>query len=427
MATSVVAALTAVVLSIGTAVAPASGQDTPVDAAPVATPDVASMLAPALLQVDVVGNDVDPEGGPLSLVAATVAPPEGGSVSVENGLVHVRSAAGFQGQLQVTYVVADATGNQAPGMLTVDVVGPAPNQPPVAVDDSAKVKAGSTYRIKVLANDSDPDGQAIRLVKVGKAKHGTAKRSGSTVRYRAKASFSGTETLTYTIRDSAGATATATLRIEVTARKPAKPKPPAAKPKPPAKAPGTSRIQVERAMSRLGLPVGRVDGSYDSATRRALCAWRTITARRAHRGLPSADEARALVTSDGLPGARSMFVVGVNVSRTCQAAFWVGSERQFRRVMPATTGMAGYRTRTGTYRIYRTVRTWYWSRLYPEARMYKPMFFSGGQALHGSATDALVRTYPASHGCVRMLHRDIDALVAAGVGNGTAVKVFGAW
>jgi lipoprotein-anchoring transpeptidase ErfK/SrfK len=72
-------------------------------------------------------------------------------------------------------------------------------------------------------------------------------------------------------------------------------------------------------------------------------------------------------------------------------------------------------------------RTWRYSTIYPEARMYKPMQFSGGQALHGSATDALVKTYPASHGCVRMLHRDIDALQAAGFGLGSLVKVIGYW
>ena len=59
--------------------------------------------------------------------------------------------------------------------------------------------------------------------------------------------------------------------------------------------------------------------------------------------------------------------------------------------------------------------------------MYKPMQFDGGQAMHGSASDSLVKTYPASHACVRMLHRDINALQAGGVGNGTWVNVFGAW
>jgi lipoprotein-anchoring transpeptidase ErfK/SrfK len=89
--------------------------------------------------------------------------------------------------------------------------------------------------------------------------------------------------------------------------------------------------------------------------------------------------------------------------------------------------MGKYATRLGTNRIFITHRTWRYSTIYPEARMYKPLQFDGGQAIHGSASDSMVKTYPASHGCVRMLHRDINALHAGGVGNGTWVKVFGAW
>jgi lipoprotein-anchoring transpeptidase ErfK/SrfK len=47
--------------------------------------------------------------------------------------------------------------------------------------------------------------------------------------------------------------------------------------------------------------------------------------------------------------------------------------------------------------------------------------------VHGSATDALVLPYPASHGCVRMLHSAIDELWANGVGIGTKVLVYGNW
>ena len=42
--------------------------------------------------------------------------------------------------------------------------------------------------------------------------------------------------------------------------------------------------------------------------------------------------------------------------------------------------------------------------------MYRSLYFSGGQAIHGSHSDTYVVTYPASHGCVRMLHRDVDWL-----------------
>ena len=145
------------------------------------------------------------------------------------------------------------------------------------------------------------------------------------------------------------------------------------------------------------------------------------------RQYPSSAEAKAIVATEGLPAAQGSMVTGVNVSVACQAGFWVGANREYRRVMAATTGKKGFRTRLGTHRIFITHHVWRYSTIYPEARMYKPMQFSGGQALHGSATDRLVKTYPASHGCVRMLHRDIDAMQAGGVGNGTLVRVFGAW
>ncbi len=273
----------------------------------------------------------------------------------------------------------------------------------------------------MLANDRDRDGDKIRLVKVLSASKGKARKSGSKVRYKAPASFSGKVRITYRIRDARGASDKGLLKVRV------KPKP-RPKPKPARVSKGVpSRTAVEAALARLRLPGGVVNGVYDARTMRALCTWRTVTGRSAHRGLPSTAEARALVATKSLPKPRSWMVSGVNVSRTCQAAFWVSNNRNYRRIMPASTGMGKYATRLGTNRIFITHRTWRYSTLYPEARMYKPLQFDGGQAIHGSASDSLVKTYPASHGCVRMLHRDINALHAGGVGNGTWVKVFGAW
>ena len=89
--------------------------------------------------------------------------------------------------------------------------------------------------------------------------------------------------------------------------------------------------------------------------------------------------------------------------------------------------MAGYETPIGNYRIFSQVNRWQESGLYPGAMMYRPKYFNGGRAIHGSATDALVKTYPASHGCVRMLHNAIDQLWTAGVGIGTPIQVYGKW
>ena len=393
----------------------------PPNQAPVAGPDAAQMYSGGELRLDPRGNDSDPDGEVLAVTSAVLSSGTG-TVAIEGQELVIRAAAGFLGPLVVTYVVSDPRGQQAQSTVTVDVIR-APNRPPVAVGDAVIVKPGRTYRIAVLANDSDPDGDRLTLAKVGKAKHGTAKRSGSKVVYRAPKSWVGRATVRYTVRDASGATTTGVLTITVARRTP-KPTP---KPQPPAAGDGASRADVERALGRLGLPTGRVNGSYDAATRRAVCAWRTVTGRTASRALPSAAEARAIVATSGLPSAGSRMVTGVNISVTCQSAFWVGSDREYRRVMAASTGKPGYRTRLGTHRIFRTHHVWRFSTIYPEARMYKPMQFSGGQAMHGSATDQLVKTYPASHGCVRMLHRDIDAMQAGGVGNGTRVRVFGTW
>jgi hypothetical protein len=399
----------------------------PPNQAPMAAPDVAQMYAGGQVQVDPRVNDSDPDGEALTVASASVTSGLG-TVTTDGQVLVIGAAAGYVGPLVVTYVVSDPRGGQAQSTVTVEVIT-APNRPPVAVSDAVSLKAGRTYRIPVLANDSDPDGDRLRLVKVGKAKHGTSTRSGSKIRYRAPKSWTGTTSISYTVRDSAGASTKGTLTITVERRTPiAKPKPtPRPKPEPPAAADGPSKAAVESALARLGLPTGSANGHYDARTRRAVCAWRTVTGRPQGRGAPTAAEARAIVATEGLPSAQGSMVTGVNVSITCQAAFWVGANREYRRVMAATTGKKGFDTRVGTHRVFVTHHVWRYSTIYPEARMYKPMQFSGGQALHGSATDRLVKTYPASHGCVRMLHRDVDALQAGGVGNGTVVRVFGAW
>ncbi len=389
---------------------------------PVTVPDVLSLLAGGTGAVNPLANDRDPDLGPLTLVFDPAAvPADRASATVAaDGTITFTAAPGFLGSFVVPYAARDAEGSESPSTITVTVAAP-PNRKPVTTNDRASVRVGRTITVRVLDNDRDPDGDALRLVGVSKPSKGVARRAGSAVKFRAPKT-PGTVRVRYTVADARGARATGVLKVTVT-RKPA----PAVKPKPSG---GTvpDRRSVEAALARLGLPGGDVDGSYTALTRRAVCAWRTVTGRPASRALPTRSESIAIVATKRLPAARPAMVAGVNVSITCQAAFWVGANRTYRRVMAATTGIPSrYPTRLGVHRIFLTHRTWRTSTIYPEARMYKPMQFSGGQAIHGSATDRLVTSYPASHGCVRMLHRDIDALHAGGVGNGTLVRVFGRW
>lgn len=115
---------------------------------------------------------------------------------------------------------------------------------------------------------------------------------------------------------------------------------------------------------------------------------------------------------------------GINIDKRCQRAY-ITRKGRIIKVWLATTGKPGYRTRSGHWRIYRRINGWSTSKLYAGARMYRALYFSGGQAVHGSIRDSLVKRYPASHGCVRLWRRNVDWLWAHGYARiGTRVYVF---
>jgi outer membrane protein OmpA-like peptidoglycan-associated protein len=90
------------------------------------------------------------------------------------------------------------------------------NHGPVAQDDSATVERDSSANaIAVLANDSDPDGDALTVTTVSSPTHGTAIPSASGVDYTPAAGYLGSDSFTYTISDGHGGTATATVHITV--------------------------------------------------------------------------------------------------------------------------------------------------------------------------------------------------------------------
>jgi hypothetical protein len=90
------------------------------------------------------------------------------------------------------------------------------NHPPVANNDSATTQAGLAVTVAVLANDTDPDGDALTVTGVTQGANGTVViNNGTTVTYTPKNGFSGTDTFTYTISDGQGGTATATVSVTV--------------------------------------------------------------------------------------------------------------------------------------------------------------------------------------------------------------------
>lgn len=188
---------------------------------------------------------------------------------------------------------------------------------------------------------------------------------------------------------------------------------------------------VKKHLKMLGMPIGKVTKQFDDETIRSVCTWRLIVKGDPSRGKLTDEEKQNILDTEELI-VNKQLVTGLNINRACQTLVWVvdgkgKTSRKVEAVFPVSTGMPGHSTPKGVYRIYNQINGWHESTKYSGAMMYRPKYFNGGIALHGSATDWYVKPYPASHGCVRMLHKDIDKLWSANVGVGTPVKIFGDW
>ncbi len=86
---------------------------------------------------------------------------------------------------------------------------------PNAVADTATTTQDTAVTINVLANDSDPDGDAISITKVTTPGNGTATISDGKITYTPKSGYYGTDSFTYTISDDKDGTDSATVTVTV--------------------------------------------------------------------------------------------------------------------------------------------------------------------------------------------------------------------
>jgi hypothetical protein len=89
------------------------------------------------------------------------------------------------------------------------------NSSPVAVDDSAEVKSGSTVLVDVLANDTDEDGDTLSITGFTQGSKGTATQEGDSIRYTPNPGFIGMDEFMYEISDGNGGTSSARVTIIV--------------------------------------------------------------------------------------------------------------------------------------------------------------------------------------------------------------------
>ena len=94
---------------------------TPVVDNPVANADTGTTSENIAVNINVLANDTDPDGGTLTLVSAAVPNPAHGTAAVVSGQVRFTPASGFTGDATVTYVVQNTGGATATGTIIVTV------------------------------------------------------------------------------------------------------------------------------------------------------------------------------------------------------------------------------------------------------------------------------------------------------------------
>jgi hypothetical protein len=172
--------------------------------------------------LNVLANDVTtPDTGETLRVVAVGTSSQGGVVTIAtNGTgVNYRPATGFTGTDTFTYTVSDGSLQQ---VVTVNVVVAIPDNAPTAVNDSFTLQEDAAEAgFDVLTNDTkDVDNQTFVIDSLGMPSAGGSVRiagNGTQFFYEPKDNFTGTETVTYTIRDTGGGLAVGTVTFTVTA------------------------------------------------------------------------------------------------------------------------------------------------------------------------------------------------------------------
>ncbi len=183
---------------------------------PVAVDDAATTPKNTPVTIDVLANDTDADGDPLSVTNLTA--PAHGSVALNaDGTVTYSPNAGFLGTDTFTYTANDGTSDSNVATVTVEVK----NTPPVGVDDAASTFKNTPVTINVLGNDSDADGDALSVTSLTAPAHGTAVlNADGTITYTPNTGFSGTDTFTYRPFDGTDPGNVTTVTVQVINRPP---------------------------------------------------------------------------------------------------------------------------------------------------------------------------------------------------------------
>jgi peptidoglycan hydrolase-like protein with peptidoglycan-binding domain len=188
---------------------------------------------------------------------------------------------------------------------------------------------------------------------------------------------------------------------------------------------GDAVLALQRRLLELGYWMGEPDGNYGQLTRQAVMAFQKVE------GL-GRDGVAGPITQErlavaGRPAPRGGSGLEIDLSRQ---VLFVVEGGQVKWAINTSTGngeaytsssggQAQAVTPPGQFRIQREIDG---LREAPLGTLYRPKYFNGGIAVHGSGS---IPANPASHGCARVTNSAMDMLWSSGVAEiGTPVWVY---
>jgi peptidoglycan hydrolase-like protein with peptidoglycan-binding domain len=189
---------------------------------------------------------------------------------------------------------------------------------------------------------------------------------------------------------------------------------------------GDAVLALQNRLVELGYWLGSADGNYGQLTRQAVMAFQKAE------GL-GRDGVAGPITRERLAGARRQGShaggTGLEIDLKRQILMvvqggqvrWVinTSTGNNETYTSSTGGSAVAATPPGSFTIDREIDG---VREAPLGTLYRPKYFNGGIAVHGSGS---IPAHPASHGCARVTNSAMDMLWSSGVAQiGTRVTVY---
>jgi hypothetical protein len=178
----------------------------------------ARVVAAGTVRIPVPLDGIDPDGDSVQLTGID-STPSMGTASVGSNFIDFTAAGDGAGTDTFRYKVVDRQGAVNTGTVTVGIAPRGEvNQKPTPVDDEVRVRPGRQIAVDATGNDTDPDGDLIRILSDGieadPALQATVSKTSGRIILLAPEE-AGTVNVRYTIADDRDATAQATIRVVV--------------------------------------------------------------------------------------------------------------------------------------------------------------------------------------------------------------------